>query len=218
VTVRQQWAVVLGVVLLLGGGLFAATTLLGDELFPVSVGSAAPGFTARTLDAQPKPRTLADYKGQVVLLNVWATWCAPCRAEMPSMQALHEEYGRKGLRVVAVSVDDPGATQQIRDFARDFRLTFDVLHDVTGEIRQSYQTTAVPESFVIGTDGVIRKKVIGAVDWHSAATRALIARLVGAPPPADSAGSDAPRSTPVGAATGAITGGAVAAAAGAPRP
>ena len=118
-TARQQWTIVLGVVALLAGGLFAATRLLGDELFPVSVGSAAPEFSAQTLDAPAATRTLADYRGQVVLLNVWATWCAPCRAEMPSIQALHDSYRGAGLRVVAVSVDGAGEEGKIRDFMRD---------------------------------------------------------------------------------------------------
>ncbi len=119
-TVRQQWAVVLAVVALLGGGLFGATRLLGDELFPVGVGSAAPPFAARTLEAAPRTKTLADYRGQVVLLNVWATWCPPCREEMPSIQALHEAYGPAGLKVVAVSIDDPGTEANIREFVRAY--------------------------------------------------------------------------------------------------
>jgi thiol-disulfide isomerase/thioredoxin len=187
VTARQQWAVVLGVVALLAGGLFAATRFMGDELFPISVGSAAPAFAAQTLDARPATRTLADYRGQVVLLNIWATWCAPCRAEMPSIQALHEAYGDKGFRVVAVSVDGAGEEQKIRDFMREYGLTFEVLHNPAGDVQRLYQTTGVPESFVIGPDGVIRKKVIGAVDWHSEANRALVARLVGSAVGADAA-------------------------------
>jgi peroxiredoxin len=202
VTARQQWAAVLAVVAVLAAGLFAATHFLGDELFPVAVGSAAPPFSAQTLDAAPVTRTLDDYKGQVVLLNVWATWCAPCREEMPSIQALHEAYGKRGLRVVAVSVDAPGEEQKVRDFARQYGLTFDVLHNPSGEVQRLYQTTGLPESFVIGPDGVIRKKVIGGVDWHSEANRALVAQLVGAAP--DSAAplspDDAPARTPVDAA------------------
>ena len=180
-TVKQQWGVVAGVVALLALGLFVATRTLGDELFPVSVGSEAPDFSARTLDAEPRTKTLADYRGQVVLLNVWATWCAPCRVEMPGMQALHEAYAPHGLKVVAVSIDDAGTEESIRKFAQAFGLTFEILHDAPGAIQRAYQTTGVPETFVIGADGVIRKKVIGAVDWNSPANRALIAQLVGAP-------------------------------------
>ena len=177
-TVKQQWTAVLVVVLVLVGGLVAATRFLGDELFPVSVGSPAPTFRAATLGTPPREKTLASYKGQVVLLNIWATWCAPCRIEMPSMEQLHREMGPRGLHVVAVSVDDPGTEQQIRDFARQFGLTFEILHDASGKIQKQYQTTGVPETFVIGRDGVIRKKVIGAALWNSQGNRALIEQLL----------------------------------------
>lgn len=181
-TTGQQWRVVLSVVLLLSGGLFAASRLLGDELFPVTVGSPAPDFAARTLEPLPRTKRIADYEGSVVLLNIWATWCAPCREEMPSIQALHEAYGPSGLAVVAVSIDDPGSEQKIRDFVRQYGLTFEVLHDGPGTIRRDYQTTGVPETLVIGRDGVILRKVVGAADWNSPANHALIAPLFGVPP------------------------------------
>jgi cytochrome c biogenesis protein CcmG, thiol:disulfide interchange protein DsbE len=195
-TLKQQWAVVAGIVALLAGGLFVATRALGDELFPVSVGSEAPDFSARTLDAAPRTKTMADYEGQVVLLNVWATWCGPCRVEMPAIQALHEAYGPHGLKVVAVSIDDPGAEDGIRDFAREYGLTFEILHDAPGAIQRAYQTTGVPETFVIGADRVIRKKVIGAADWNSTSNRALVAQLLGVPagaPAPEPRGGAAPR-------------------------
>ena len=181
-TARTQWAIVGGIVLLLAGGLFAATRYMGDELFPVEIGTKAPGWTATTLDAAPRPRTLADYRGDVVLLNIWATWCGPCRIEMPSIQKLHQAWGPKGLKVVAVSIDDPGAEQAIRDFAKEYGLTFEILHDAPGAIQKEYQTTGVPETFVIARDGTIRKKVIGAVNWDSPGNQALIAQLLGEPP------------------------------------
>ena len=179
-TVKQQWGVVLGIVLLLAGGLTVATRYLGDELFPVTVGSRAPDFVAKTLDGKPRTKTLADYKGDVVLLSIWATWCGPCRIEMPSMQALYRDYGPKGLKVVAVSVDDPGSEEQIREFAKEYGLTFEILHDPSGEIQRAYKTTGVPENFVIGRDGVIRKKTF--MDrWSSPGNRALVAELLGVP-------------------------------------
>lgn len=181
VTVRQQWWAVAAMVLLLGAGLGAATYYLGDELFPVTVGSAAPEFDAATIVQPIRRKRLADYEGQVVLLNIWATWCAPCRVEMPSIQALHETYGPHGLAVVAVSIDDADAASKIAAFARDYRLTFEILHDASGAIKRTFQTTGVPETFVIAPDGVIRKKVVGAEDWNSAANRALIAHLLGVP-------------------------------------
>ena len=177
-TVKQQWTAVLVVVLVLVGGLVAATRFLGDELFPVSVGSPAPMFHATTLGTPAAEKTLASYKGQVVLLNIWATWCAPCRIEMPSMEQLYRELGPRGLHVVAVSIDEPGSEQLIRDFAKQLGLTFEILHDASGKIQKQYQTTGVPETFVIGRDGVIRKKVIGAAMWSSEGNRALIEQLL----------------------------------------
>ena len=201
-TARQQWGVVGAVVLLLVGALWIATRTLGDELFPVTVGSRAPDFTANTLDAAdgaPRVKTLADYEGEVVVLNIWATWCGPCRVEMPSIEALHRSLGPKGLKVVAVSVDDPGSEDAIREFAKEYALTFEILHDPSGKIRQLYQTTGVPETFVIGRDGVIRRKVIAAADWNSADNRRQLAGLLGVPvpPAADSTlvPSDVPRGT-----------------------
>lgn len=191
-TVRQQWAFVGVVVLLLGGGLLAATRILGDELFPVTVGSKAPDFKASSIDDVPATKTLADYKGQVVLLNIWATWCVPCRTEMPSIEALHDRFGPRGLKVVAVSVDNAGATDAVRRFRDQYGLTFEILQDASGKIQQNYQTTGVPETFVIGRDGVIRKKVIAAADWDSPANRALFAQLLGVPESAEGAGNDAP--------------------------
>lgn len=181
-TARGQWTVVLVVVLLLGGALFAATRFLGNELFPVTIGSAAPEFTAVEVTAtggKGPERTLRDYRGEVVLLNIWATWCGPCREEMPSLQKLHERFGGEGLHVVAVSVDEPGSTGAIREFAQQYGLGFDLLHDLTGAIQRQYQTTGVPETLVIGRDGRILRKQIGATDWNSAGNRALVAQLLG---------------------------------------
>ena len=207
-TVRQQWGIVAAVVALLAAGLFAAVRLLGHELFPVTVGTEAPDFRARPLLASAEGgagagggvKTVADYRGKVVLLNIWATWCVPCRTEMPSIQALHESFGDRGdgrgLHVVAISVDQPGSEEAIRDFAREYGLTFELLHDDTGDIQQAYQTTGIPETYIIGPDGVIRRKHIGPADWNSEANRALVAQLLGVPvppPPAPVGGDTAVR-------------------------
>ena len=178
-TARQQWTIVLGIVALLAVLLAAATHYLGDELFPVSVGSVAPPLTAATLDGTKRTKTLDDYRGKVVLLNVWATWCEPCKVEMPSIEKLHNEFGMQGLAVVAVSVDDAGMENHIREFARELGITFEILHDPTRATVSNYQITGYPETFVIARDGTIRKKVIGAADWSSEANRALVRELLG---------------------------------------
>ena len=107
-TAGQQWSVVGAIVAVLGGALWFGSRQLKDELVGVDVGSQAPMFSGATIDRIVPSKSLADYKGKVVLLNVWATWCGPCRTEMPSIEALHKELGPKGLHVVAVSIDDPG--------------------------------------------------------------------------------------------------------------
>jgi peroxiredoxin len=179
-TVRQQWLVVGVVVAVLAAGLFAGVMLFADDLFPVGVGSSAPSFTAKDLHSGAT-RSLADYRGQVVLLNVWATWCEPCKVEMPSMEELHKAYGSRGVRVVAVSIDDVVSEDSIRAYARDLGLTFDILHDPTHAIERAYQTTGYPESFVIDQSGIIRRKWISAADWNAPTSRVLFDKLLATP-------------------------------------
>ncbi|MEW5916267.1 MAG: TlpA disulfide reductase family protein [Gemmatimonadota bacterium] len=145
---------------------------------PVRVGAEAPEFRGTTIDAPFLEKSLNDYRGNVVILNVWATWCEPCIVEMPSLEKLHRRYGAQGLRIVAVSVDAPGSTEQIRQFRERFGLTFDILHDAA-DVRATFQTAGVPESFVIGRDGRIRRRVFSAEDWDSASNRALVEQLLG---------------------------------------
>ena len=128
-------------------------------------------------------KTLTDYRGDVILLNIWATWCIPCRTEMPSIEAVHQALGPKGLKVVAVSVDNEGEEQKIRDFAREYQLSFEMLHDPTGSIEGIYRTTGVPETFVIARDGTVRKKWIGPEDWNSEGNQRLLQSLLAEPKP-----------------------------------
>lgn len=186
---RTQWAVIGGVVTVLGLGLWFASVKLSDELFPLAIGAEAPAFSAVPVPESgttaPVPanaaKSIDDYKGSVVLLNIWATWCGPCRIEMPSMQRLHEQLGDKGLQIVAVSVDDPGFEAKIRAFADEYKLTFEILHDAPARIKQQYQTTGVPETFIVGRDGRIRRRIIGSDDWSSPANIAFIERLLAEP-------------------------------------
>jgi peroxiredoxin len=172
---RKQWLVVGAIVLVLGAAL-ALGLWLSPEIFPVEVGSKAPDFRAGALTGSAT-KTLADYQGQVVLLNVWATWCAPCRVEMPSIEHLHQEFGPQGLKVVAISIDEAGP-DVVREFVRERGLSFEILLNPSRSIERIYQTTGVPESFVLNRDGVIVKKVIGATEWDSAVNRDLIRRLL----------------------------------------
>ena len=179
--IDRQWWIVGSFVLLLVG-LAAAGWTVRDRFLPVEVGTEAPDFAAR--DMQGRPVALEDLRGEVVLLNIWATWCGPCRDEMPSMQRLHEQLEDEGLRVVAVSVDGASPTEAgdprklVGDFVREMGLDFPVWLDPSGRIQQTYRTTGVPESFLIDRHGTIVKKVIGATEWDSEANVELVRRLL----------------------------------------
>lgn len=166
------------------GALFLAAWLNRDRFAPVDVGSRAPPFEA--VDREGRTVRLADFRGRVVLLNLWATWCPPCKKEMPSMQRLYEQMGGEGFEIVAVSVDaqlgrtDVGGRPggDVWAFADSLGLSFTILHDPSGRIQETYQAMGVPASVVIGRDGIIYKKVIGATEWDAPEHRALIARLL----------------------------------------
>ena len=171
----RQWAVGIGIAMALVFGT-ALAVKIRPQIGLVGVGSGALPFRARNLGTG-REVTLADYRGKVVLLNVWATWCAPCRVEMPSMERLYRRLGGSDFRVVAVSIDEEGDSV-VAAFARDLGLTFDILHDQTAAIKRTYQATGVPESWVINRDGVIVKKVIGASEWDGPVNETLIRRLI----------------------------------------
>jgi thiol-disulfide isomerase/thioredoxin len=161
---------------------------LRTQIDLIDIGSKAPRFQVTDLRAN-KPVTLEDYQGKVVLVNIWATWCPPCRAEMPSMERLYRKLAGTDFRIAAVSVDgdafyidkDNNTPAQVMAFANDLGLTFDILHDPSGGIRRTYQIYAVPESYVVDREGVIIKRVIGAADWEAPVNEALIRRLLDAP-------------------------------------
>ncbi|MDQ3673887.1 MAG: TlpA family protein disulfide reductase, partial [Gemmatimonadota bacterium] len=180
-TGRKQLVVGLVVLAIATAIAFSATTYLRRELFPVALGTKAPDFTAVSVDSAPREVHLSDYRGQVVMINVWATWCLPCRVEMPSIEALHQAYAPKGFKVLAVSVDDPGHIETIRGFASQYNLTFEILHDPAKRIVDQYDILGYPETFIIGRDGIIRKKLLSATDWNSADHRALVERLLAEP-------------------------------------
>lgn len=180
---QVQWVIVGALVLLVGIGLWSARVQLAAELFPVRIGNAAPNFSANPMAQGSAAKGVADYRGDVVLLNIWATWCGPCRIEMPSMQRLEEQLGPKGLRIVAVSVDVAGMEDAIKAFTEEMKLSFEILHNPAGDIQRSYQTTGVPETFIIGRDGRLRRRVIGADNWDSPANVAYLERLLAEPRP-----------------------------------
>lgn len=169
-------------------GVVVAVAWLGRENYrPVITGSEAPDFTLGLLDGGDV--SLSDFEGKkVVLVNVWATWCGPCVVEMPSMQRLYDSLKSEDFEILAVSVDAPIGQVDIggrpggdlRKFVTELGLTFPILHDPQGGIQQLYQTTGVPESFVVGKDGIIYKKVAGPTEWDAVQNQDLVRRLLAA--------------------------------------
>jgi peroxiredoxin len=150
--------------------IFAVIILLQekDSLFNPSPksrlqpGLPAPLFVFPGLDG--KMVRLGDYKGKVVFLNIWATWCPPCRDEMPSIEKLYKELKGEDFEILAVSVDAPGA-KVVAPFMKEYHLSFPVLLDPEGTIKNLYGTIGVPESFIINKEGRIEQIIIGPMDW-----------------------------------------------------
>jgi cytochrome c biogenesis protein CcmG/thiol:disulfide interchange protein DsbE len=172
---KKQWILVIVAILMLAGGAVLGMKL-APQIAPVGVNSRAPSFKAVDL-ATGDSVSLATYRGQVVLLNVWATWCEPCRIEMPSIQRLHDTLGKEGLKIVTVSIDQADSGT-VKAFQREFGLTFTMLQDQSRAIEGIYQTTGVPESFVIDRDGRIVRKINGAHEWDSPADKEMFRRLL----------------------------------------
>jgi len=133
-------------------------------LVPEPERHAAPAFTIENLRGGDV--TLADYKGKLVLLNFWATWCAPCLKEMPSMEKLWQKYKEQGLVVVAVSVDE-GYKKRIQTFLKLYDLSFPVLLDPESEVSDLYKVSGIPASFLIDRNGKIISRLVGEADWFS---------------------------------------------------
>lgn len=140
--------------------LFAACNK--EEPVPVSKPLAA-DFTLRDLDG--KEHKLSDYRGKVVFLNFWATWCPPCREEMPSMERLNEVLGGKDFVMLAVNTDED--IKDLEDFTKGAPHNFTVLSDADGKVQKLYQVFKFPETFVIDRQGRIADHIIGARDWSS---------------------------------------------------
>ena len=143
---------------------------------PVSRGSAAPDFTLPRLSGEGE-MSLASLRGRVVLLNFWATWCAPCEEEMPAMQRLHQRLGSERFELLAVSVDNTEA--DVRAFRERLGLTFPILLDPQRNVSSQYQTFRYPESFLIGRDGVVLERYVGPRDWDDPLYVERIRQLLG---------------------------------------
>ncbi len=127
----------------------------------VEVGNPAPAYEATTLDGAKT--SLGALRGKVVLLNVWATWCVPCREEVPYLESLYQQESARGLEIVGVSVDARGSESAIGDFRRDFKMTYPIWLDPDQNVQTLYRALGVPASYLIDRDGVLRWQKLGAI-------------------------------------------------------
>jgi peroxiredoxin len=158
----------------LGLGLVVLLAWLSrEDVQPVEVGAPAPEISA--FDLQGVSRSLEDYRGKTLLVNIWATWCTPCKAEMPSMQRLRDEVASEDFQILAVSIDraPPGDDPtnpldgRLRSFADSLGLTFTILHDPEDRISVDYRAAGVPASFIVDREGILVEKISGPREWDS---------------------------------------------------
>lgn len=155
---------------------FGIVWLQSAKYEPLTVGKEAPDFVLPNLNE--KSVRLSDYRGKVVFLNFWATWCKPCREEMPSMEVLYKNFDRDGLVVLAVSIDRVTTKKDIPPFVSSMNLTFPVLVDSWGQTDKRYKLMGVPETYIIDQQGILREKIIGPRDWTVLDNLQTITRLL----------------------------------------
>lgn len=141
----------------------------------VKPGEPAPNFQLRDMNGQVV--ALSDLRGKVVLLNFWATWCGPCRIEMPAMERLYRTFDRKDFEILAVSTDAQGVAVT-RPFQQENQLTFPILHDADFRVGLSYGARTLPMTFMVDRQGIVRQQIFGARDWEASEAHQLIQMLM----------------------------------------
>ena len=168
--------------LLIAVGLFATAVAAlvvarppGDP--PLRLGAGAPAFELADLGGNAV--SLTELRGHVVFVNFWATWCAPCRDEAPSLERLYRDLRGEGLEVVAVSIDDVAAREEVGAFRDEFELSFPILLDPDRRIYGAFQATGVPETFLIDHRGRVAERFVGPRTWTEPRYARAVRRLLG---------------------------------------
>lgn len=144
----------------------------GDGPARVEVGIEAPTYAARNLKGDSV--SLALLRGKPVLLNVWATWCLPCKEEIPFLETLHGKHAAQGLQIIGVSIDARGDEPKIESFARDFGMTYPIWRDPDERVNARFLAIGVPSTYLIDRDGVLRWKHLGTLRPTSAGFQAAL--------------------------------------------
>ncbi len=152
----------------------------GEPMPRVQIGAPAPYYSARSLAGDSV--ATSSLAGKVVLLNVWATWCAPCRDEIPYLQSLYQKHQPSGLEIIGVSVDARGEEEAIRGFAKDFGMTYPIWRDPDERVQSLFFSLGVPASYLIDRTGILRWKRLGIIsEADTAFTRTLADALAASP-------------------------------------
>jgi cytochrome c biogenesis protein CcmG/thiol:disulfide interchange protein DsbE len=148
-----------------------------DAAEKVEIGAPAPTYATLALSGDSV--SLASLRGKVVLLNIWATWCHPCRTEIPELRALHAKYKDRGLELVGVSVDADGTDDAIKGFMEEFRMTYPVWRDPDERVSTKFLTIGVPATYLIDRDGILRWRMTGPIAPNDSTLAAAIKRALG---------------------------------------
>lgn len=143
----------------------------------IEVGLPVPAYSTVSMDGDSV--SLAEQKGKVVLLNIWATWCHPCRDEIPELRVIHNRYRDRGLELIGVSVDTDGTDETIRTFMKDFQMTFPIWRDPDERISTQFLAIGVPATYLIDRDGILRWRKIGPIAPRDTSLASAIERALG---------------------------------------
>lgn len=132
---------------------------VNDDVTGIAQGEKAPNFTVKTMDG--KEVKLSDYEGKKVFLNFWATWCPPCKAEMPHMQSFYDGEP-ENVEILAINLEESNA--KVSEFVDQYGLTFPILMDEDGTVAGTYEVYTIPTTYVLNEDGTVHQKIIGPMD------------------------------------------------------
>lgn len=161
---RRYWVIISVIILVISGAWiwFSRAPSGSSSNIDISAprkGFSAPDFTLRSSDGSSL--TLSDLRGNPLIINIWASWCPPCRAEMPAMQRVYEKYRDDGFIILAVNSSFQDDPEKAQAFADELGLDFPILFDQDGNVSHLYQASALPSSYFVDRDGIIQQVVVG---------------------------------------------------------
>lgn len=161
---RSHWSAFTILILILGGVWIWFTRVdpaeaSTDPISAPQMGFIAPDFTLPTFEGRTV--TLSHYQGSPILINFWASWCPPCRAEMPDLQVIYDRYKKQGVTILAVNATNKDNPSEVGRFVKEFNLTFPILMDTSGAVGDMYHLRSLPTTFFIDRDGLIQHMIIG---------------------------------------------------------